>query len=68
MNDKNIAKVFTRTVERLLTNDSNDKMQYCRSHGESMPSGEVLKEVVKLVRAGIFPGYFGAFMNFCASR
>ena len=51
--------MFTRTVERLLTNDSNDKMQYCRSHGESMPSGEVLKEVVKLVRAVIFPGYFG---------
>lgn len=59
MNDKDIAKVFTRTVERLLTNDSNDKMQYCRSHGESMPSGEVLKEVVELVRAVIFPGYFG---------
>lgn len=58
-NNKEVAAVFAQTVERLLTNDSSEKLQYIRRHGESMPSGKVLGEVVELVRAVIFPGYFG---------
>lgn len=59
MKEREIAAIFNRTVERLSVNENNDIEQICLRHGEPMPSGKVLGELVELVRAVMFPGYFG---------
>ncbi len=55
-NDSDITK---RTIKKLSEYGSYGDLYLSHKSGEPLPSGVVLKEIVTLVRAIIFPGYFG---------
>lgn len=59
MNNKKIASVFSETIKELVGNEDAKDMFNHRRDGEPMPSWRVINEVVNLVRAIMFPGYFG---------
>ncbi|MBQ8269681.1 MAG: serine acetyltransferase [Bacteroidaceae bacterium] len=59
MNNKKIASVFAETIKELVGNEDAKDMFNHRRDGEPMPSWRVINEVVNLVRAIVFPGYFG---------
>ncbi len=59
MNNKKIADVFSATINELTENEGVKDMFHHRRDGEPMPSWRVINEVVNLVRAIVFPGYFG---------
>ncbi len=47
------------TVERLSDENSYQQLFHAYRDEEALPSGEVLKEVVDVCRAILFPGYYG---------
>ncbi len=59
MNNKNVADIFSRTINELLDNNGVTDMFHHRRDGEPMPSWRLLSEAVDIVRAIVFPGYFG---------
>ncbi len=59
MNNDKIATSFTSVVKGLVENDGEKDMFHHRRDGEPMPSWRVISEAVNLVRAIVFPGYFG---------
>lgn len=59
MNNKNAADIFSRTINELLDNNGVTDMFHHRRDGEPMPSWRLLSEAVDVVRAIVFPGYFG---------
>ena len=59
MSNKKIADVFSAAIEELVEKDGTREMFGHRRDGEPMPSWRVISEVVNLVRAIVFPGYFG---------
>ncbi len=59
MNNKYISEVFSSTIKRLVEVEDKNNMFHHRRDGEPMPSWRVINEVVELVRAIVFPGYFG---------
>lgn len=59
MNNDKIASVFSSVLDGLTGNEAEKDMFNHRRDGEPMPSWRVLGEVVNLVRAIVFPGYFG---------
>lgn len=59
MNNKNAADIFSRTINELLDNNGVTDMFHHRRDGEPMPSWRLLSEAVDIVRAIVFPGYFG---------
>lgn len=59
MNNDKIATAFTSVVKGLVENDGEKDMFHHRRDGEPMPSWRVISEAVNLVRAIVFPGYFG---------
>ncbi len=59
MNNKKIASVFSTAIKELVGNEAETDMFNHRRDGEPMPSWRVINEVVNLVRAIAFPGYFG---------
>ena len=59
MKEKTIADVFSHTIDDLLNSGGEQDMFHHRRDGEPMPSWRVLSEAVGIVRAILFPGYFG---------
>ena len=59
MKEKTIADVFSHTIDELLSSGGSQDMFHHRRDGEPMPSWRVLSEAVDIVRAIVFPGYFG---------
>lgn len=59
MNNMNAADIFSHTINELLDNNGVTDMFHHRRDGEPMPSWRLLSEAVDIVRAIVFPGYFG---------
>lgn len=53
------SKVLNDTVEMLSDEGSYHQLFHAYRDEEALPSGEVLKEIVDLCRAILFPGYYG---------
>lgn len=53
------SNVLSDTVEKLSDEDSYKQLFHAYRDEEALPSGEVLKEIVDLCRAILFPGYYG---------
>lgn len=53
------SNILSETVERLSEVDSYRQLFHQYRDQEALPSGEVLKEIVDLCRAILFPGYYG---------
>lgn len=53
------SSVLGDTVERLSDETSYKQLFHAYRDEEALPSGEVLKEIVDLCRAILFPGYYG---------
>lgn len=58
MKEKTITDIFSRTIDELVNSSGAGDMFHHRRDGEPMPSWRVLSEVVDIVRAIVFPGYF----------
>lgn len=54
------AQVLTEIVETLCRHESYYPLWHRGHYGEPMPSVDTLIEIVELLRAVLFPGYFGA--------
>lgn len=57
MNRSEILKQINRNVERLSAFDASD-YQYIPLHQKGSPSVEALREVMRIVRSVVFPGFF----------
>lgn len=55
------SDMLTRAVEELSNCESYKELFYQQREGEPLPSSKALHEIVELVRAIIFPGYYGDF-------
>lgn len=53
------ANALKDTVKQLSGEDSYRQLFHPYKDEEALPSGEVLKEIVELCRAILFPGYYG---------
>ncbi len=53
------SKVLNETVEMLSDEGSYQQLFHAYRDEEALPSGEVLKEIIDLCRAILFPGYYG---------
>lgn len=53
------SRILSDTVERLSDETSYKQLFHAYRDEEALPSGEVLKEIVDLCRAILFPGYYG---------
>ena len=53
------SKVLNDTVEMLSDEGSYQQLFHAYRDEEALPSGEVLKEIIDLCRAILFPGYYG---------
>ncbi len=56
---EDIENKITEVVNRLCRADSYKTVYHRANHDVPMPSVEVLSEIVKMIRAVLFPGYFG---------
>lgn len=52
-------KVLTETIKKLSDEASYKQLFHACRDEEALPSGEVLKDIVDLCRAILFPGYYG---------
>lgn len=52
-------RVLNDTIEKLSNEASYKKLFHSCREEETLPSGEVLQEIVDLCRAILFPGYYG---------
>lgn len=52
-------RILTETIEKLSDENSYKQLFHACRDEETLPSGEVLQEVVDLCRAILFPGYYG---------
>lgn len=59
MSNYNNTQTLTRTVDELAEPESLKGLFHQHRDGNPLPSGEVLKEIIDLSRAIIFPGYYG---------
>lgn len=53
------SNVLNETVDKLSDESSYQQLFHAYRDEEALPSGEVLKEVIDLCRAILFPGYYG---------
>lgn len=53
------SRVLNDTVEKLSDEGSYKQLYHAYRDEEALPSGEVLKEIIDLCRAILFPGYYG---------
>jgi hypothetical protein len=53
------SRVLNETVEKLSDECSYKQLFHAYRDEEALPSGEVLKEIIDLCRAILFPGYYG---------
>lgn len=58
MNVHNHTNTLSDTIELLSDESSYRQLFMCRDE-EALPSGEVLKQIIDLCRAILFPGYYG---------
>lgn len=59
MSALDFTHVLTETVEKLAQPESYRLLVHRHRDGEPLPSAKVLREVVELARAILFPGYYG---------
>lgn len=53
------SQALNETIEQLSDESSYRKLFHAYRDDEALPSGEVLKDIVDLCRAVLFPGYYG---------
>lgn len=53
------SNILSETVEKLSEESSYRQLFHQYKDQEALPSGEVLREVIELCRAILFPGYYG---------
>ena len=53
------SNILSETVEKLSEESSYRQLFHQYKDQEALPSGEILREVVELCRAILFPGYYG---------
>jgi serine O-acetyltransferase len=53
--------IITETVDKLSDSESYQGLFYQQKEGEPLPSAKALQEIVELMRALVFPGYYGNF-------
>lgn len=59
MSNGQLTHVLTNTVDRLSAPESLKGICHHHRDGNPLPSGKVLEEIISLVRAILFPGYYG---------
>lgn len=59
MNNMVATEFIPEVVEELLDMEENEMLLCCIDDGEQMPSGKIISEIIEIVRAVIFPGYYG---------
>lgn len=59
MNTSEINQLLTDTTAKLSKTTAIKKLYHRHRHCDSLPSGQVLSEVIDLCRAVLFPGYYG---------
>ncbi len=59
MNKPDTTNTLTQTVRKLSEQGALKGLCHHHRDGSPLPSGKVLEEIVQLVRAIVFPGYFG---------
>lgn len=59
MNKPDTTNTLTQTVRKLSEQGALKGLCHHHHDGSPLPSGKVLEEIVQLVRAIVFPGYFG---------
>lgn len=59
MKNEKISEIIPEIVDKLTAPVGDEKLQNCSDGNETMPSGRVLADIVELVRAIVFPGYYG---------
>ncbi|MGI6218271.1 MAG: serine O-acetyltransferase [Bacteroidaceae bacterium] len=59
MSGIDFTHVLTESVEKLSQPESYRLLMHQHRDGEPLPSNKVLREVVELARAILFPGYYG---------
>ena len=56
---KSFTDILEHTVEELAALDNFRDLYHEHRDGASLPSADVLAEIIDLVRSIIFPGYYG---------
>ncbi len=59
MSNDNAALTLTQTIEKLSSADSLKGLFHQHRDGNPIPSGAALEEIIQLLRAILFPGYYG---------
>ena len=59
MNPHDFTGLLTHTVDELSDVSAMQGLFHQHRHGDPLPSGQVLKEIINLCRAILFPGYYG---------
>ena len=59
MNSNEIAQLLNETAGTLSETKDISKLYHRHRYTDSLPSGQVISEIVDLCRAVIFPGYYG---------
>ena len=59
MSDNNLMQTLATTVDKLSDPQSFKGLFHPHRDGNPLPSGKVLEEIVILLRAILFPGYYG---------
>lgn len=59
MSDNNLMQTLATTVDKLSNPQSFKGLFHPHRDGNPLPSGKVLEEIVILLRAILFPGYYG---------
>ena len=59
MSTDNLTQILTQTVERLSEPDSLKDVFHQHRDGDPLPSGKALEEIIDLLRAILFPDFYG---------
>lgn len=59
MSSLKFTSILTAIVDKLSAPESYCGMFHQHKDGDPLPSGKVLKEIIELARAILFPGYYG---------
>lgn len=59
MNSLQFTQLLTQAVDELSDCTSMKGLFHQHRHGDPLPSGKILKDIIELSRAILFPGYYG---------
>lgn len=59
MSKEDFTKILTTTVKELSEQGALEGLYHHHKDGYPLPSGKILEDIAELVRAIIFPGYYG---------